>query len=121
MTKPGKKAPDQPERNKKNRNKRKSAPEKPAPPNTGQNYVYILLCSDSTLYTGWTNNIDKRLEAHNSGKGAKYTRSRCPVKLVHMEVFTTKEEAMKREAAIKRLTRVRKAALIRENGGIISE
>lgn len=63
-----------------------------------QNVTYILECSDHTLYTGWTNDIEKRLEAHNSGQGAKYTRGRRPVKLVYLEVHNTKQEAMKREA-----------------------
>ena len=58
------------------------------------NYTYILKCKDETLYTGWTNDIEKRLEAHNAGKGAKYTRSRRPVELVYLEQFETKEEAM---------------------------
>ena len=70
-----------------------------------KNFVYILQCKDNSLYTGWTNDIDKRLKAHNSGKGAKYTRGRGPVRLVHLETFETKEEALKRERAIKRLKR----------------
>lgn len=69
------------------------------------NVTYILRCSDGTLYTGWTNDIEKRLKAHNRGEGAKYTRGRTPVELIYKEVFETKEEAMKREAAIKRLPR----------------
>ena len=67
------------------------------------NVTYILKCSDGTLYTGWTNDIEKRLKAHNEGKGAKYTKSRRPVKLVYFETFETRQEAMKREAAIKRM------------------
>lgn len=78
------------------------------------NYTYILECSDGSLYTGWTNDIEKRLNAHNSGQGAKYTKSRRPVKLVYKEEFETKEEAMSREYAIKRLTRVEKLLLIKE-------
>lgn len=78
----------------------------------GSNFTYILECRDSTLYTGWTNDLDKRLTAHNSGKGAKYTKSRTPVKLVYYESFATKEEAMKREAAIKKLSRREKISLI---------
>ena len=54
-------------------------------------YVYILRCRDESLYTGWTNDLEKRLEAHNSGKGAKYTRGRCPVTLVYSETLSTKE------------------------------
>lgn len=76
------------------------------------NYTYILECSDKTLYTGWTNNLEKRIAAHNSGKGAKYTKTRTPVALVYYEVSDTKEEAMKRECAIKKLTRKKKLELI---------
>lgn len=76
------------------------------------NYTYILECADGTFYTGWTNDIGKRLEAHNSGKGAKYTRGRTPVKLVHLEEFATKEAAMSREVAIKALPRDQKLKLI---------
>ena len=76
------------------------------------NYVYILHCGDDTLYTGWTNDIDYRCHVHNTGKGAKYTKSRLPVKLVYWEVFETKQEAMKREYQIKRLTRANKLELI---------
>lgn len=66
-----------------------------------KNYVYILECSDKTLYTGYTNDIKKRVETHNSGKGAKYTRVRLPVKLMYFEEFDDKESAMKREWYIK--------------------
>lgn len=76
------------------------------------NYVYILRCNDGTLYTGWTNDINKRLEAHNSGNGAKYTRGRRPVTLVYLEELATKGEALKREAAIKKLSKEKKWALI---------
>ena len=78
------------------------------------NYTYIVECSDGTLYTGWTNNLERRLEAHNSGKGAKYTKTRRPVKIVYTEMFETKEEAMSREFAIKRLSRQQKLNLISE-------
>ena len=78
----------------------------------GRPCTYILRCSDNTLYTGWTNDIEKRLAAHNAGKGAKYTKSRRPVELVHLEYFDTREEAMSREYAIKRLSRAEKLALI---------
>lgn len=67
------------------------------------NYTYMLKCSDGTLYTGWTNDLEKRVEAHNSGKGAKYTKARRPVELAYYEEFETKEQAMKREYAIKQL------------------
>jgi len=74
--------------------------------------VYILKCSDRTLYTGWTDDIAKRLAAHNAGKGAKYTRGRGPVELVFQETFSSKPEAMKREYAIKKLSRREKMNLI---------
>lgn len=71
-------------------------------------WVYILKCSDGTLYTGWTNDIEKRLAAHNKGTGSKYTRGRTPVELIFKEEFETKEEAMSREAVIKSLKRSKK-------------
>ena len=71
-------------------------------------YVYILRCRDESLYTGWTNDLEKRLEAHNSGKGAKYTRGRCPVTLVY-------SEALHRECEIKKMTKTAKLALIKQN------
>ena len=78
-------------------------------------YTYILKCSDGTYYTGWTNDLDKRLKAHNGGKsGAKYTRNRRPVTLVYYEEFQEKQEAMKREYAIKQLTRKEKENLIKK-------
>lgn len=77
-----------------------------------QNVTYMLRCSDQTLYTGWTNNIEKRLKVHNKGKGGKYTRTRIPVELVYLETYETKQEAMSREAQIKHLTRTQKEALI---------
>ena len=77
-----------------------------------KNYTYIVRCSDGSLYTGWTTDLEKRIEAHNSGKGAKYTKSRRPVTLVYYEEFATKEEAMKREYAIKQMKREEKKALI---------
>lgn len=76
------------------------------------NYTYILECSDKTLYTGWTNDLKKRLAAHNAKKGSKYTRTRTPVKLVYYECFETKEEAMRREYHIKQLTHAEKLRLI---------
>ena len=76
-------------------------------------YVYILRCADNTLYTGWTNNIAHRLYIHNIGQGAKYTKSRLPVKLVYWEVLSSKQEAMKREYQIKRYTRAKKLKLIK--------
>ncbi|MFA9377096.1 MAG: GIY-YIG nuclease family protein [Lachnotalea sp.] len=76
------------------------------------NYTYIVKCSDNTLYTGWTNNLEKRIEAHNSKKGAKYTKSRIPVVLEYYETFESKEEAMRREYMIKRWPRKKKEELI---------
>ena len=77
-----------------------------------ENYTYILRCADGTYYCGWTNNLDRRLKAHNEGKGAKYTRSRRPVALVYYEAFSTKEEAMRRDYEIKQLPRKKKEELI---------
>ena len=76
------------------------------------NFVYILLCSDGTLYTGWTNDLQARLRTHNAGRGAKYTKPRLPVRLIYSEKFSTKAEAMQRECAIKRLTRAKKIQLV---------
>lgn len=74
--------------------------------------VYILRCGDGTLYTGCTNNLPRRLEAHQSGRGAKYTRSRLPVALAYREEVPDKSAALRREAAVKRLDRRAKLALI---------
>ncbi len=82
------------------------------------NYIYIVECSDNTLYTGWTNDLEKRLIAHNSGTGAKYTRGRTPVTLTYFEQFETKSEAMKREYQIKQMSRVKKFKLISEGSGL---
>lgn len=79
------------------------------------NYTYIVKCKDGSLYTGWTNNLMKRISAHNAGQGARYTKSRRPVELVHCEVFETKEEAMRREYAIKQMTRAQKIKLCDES------
>ena len=75
-------------------------------------YAYIVKCSDGTYYTGYTNDLEKRLLAHNAGKGAKYTRNRLPVEMVYFEEYEDKSEAMKREYAIKRLARKQKEKLI---------
>lgn len=75
-------------------------------------YTYLVECSDKTYYCGYTNNIEKRIAAHNSGRGAKYTRGRGPVRLVFLEKYETKEEAMSREFHIKQLTRSQKEELI---------
>lgn len=76
------------------------------------NYTYIVRCSDGTYYTGWTNDIEKRMKAHNEGKGAKYTKTRRPVVLMYYESFHTKEEAMRREWEIKQLKRREKEKLM---------
>lgn len=76
------------------------------------NYTYILKCCDGSLYTGWTTDLKRRIKEHNSGKGAKYTKSRLPVALAYYETFESKEEAMKREYAIKRLRRSDKLKLL---------
>ncbi|MGN1234957.1 MAG: GIY-YIG nuclease family protein [Christensenellaceae bacterium] len=75
-------------------------------------YTYLLECADQTLYCGYTNDPDRRLQSHNAKKGAKYTVSRLPVRLVYLESFATKEEAMSREWHIKRLSRSEKLSLI---------
>lgn len=77
------------------------------------NYVYILKCRDESLYTGWTNNLEKRIKDHNNNKGAKYTRGRTPCKLVYFEVYDTKSQALKREYEIKKLSRIKKLDLIK--------
>lgn len=76
------------------------------------NYTYILKCRDGSLYTGWTNDLNKRVKDHNTGKGAKYTKARGPVELIYYEAFQTKEEAMRREYAIKQLTAAAKRRLV---------
>ena len=75
-------------------------------------FVYILECADGTLYTGMTNDIERRLEQHNAGTAARYTRARTPVKLVHQEESENRSTALKREYAIKQLTRKQKDQLI---------
>ena len=77
------------------------------------NYVYLLRCADDTLYCGWTTDLEHRVRVHNSGRGAKYTRSRLPVRLVYFEEFEDRKEALSREWHLKRLTREQKLALIR--------
>lgn len=81
------------------------------------NYTYILECADGSYYTGWTNDLQHRLRAHNSGRGAKYTRARLPVRLVYYETFAAKEEAMRREAQIKKLKKAEKKSLILSGKG----
>lgn len=78
------------------------------------NYTYILKCNDNSFYTGWTNDLEKRVACHNQGKGAKYTKPRLPVEVAYYETFDSKEQAMKRECEIKKLTRKQKENLIQE-------
>ena len=75
-------------------------------------YLYILRCSDGTLYTGITTDVEKRLETHRSGKGAKYTRGRLPLELVYQEVCGSHSDALKREITIKKYSRTEKQKLI---------
>ena len=76
------------------------------------NYVYILRCADDTLYCGWTTNLTTRVAAHNSGHGAKYTRSRLPVALVYYEEYEDRHDALSREWHIKRMSHAEKEKLI---------
>ncbi len=85
------------------------------------NFVYILRCGDGSLYTGWTKDLEKRLAAHASGKGAKYTRSHLPVELVYSESYASSHEAMSRERQLKALSRREKLALISEKELHINE
>ena len=79
------------------------------------NWVYMLLCADGSLYTGWTTDVTKRVAAHQSGRGAKYTRSRRPVRRVSAEQCPDKSAALRREAAIKAMPRAEKLALTGES------
>ena len=83
------------------------------------NFVYIVKCRDESLYTGWTNDLEKRIKTHNSGKGAKYTRGRTPVKLMYYEEYEDKLIAQRREREIKKLTRDEKIKLIEDNNNSI--
>lgn len=84
-----------------------------APEKEPTNYIYMLRCSDGSLYTEWTNDLEKRIASHQSGRGAKYTKAHLPVELVYHETFATKEEAMRREWEIKQLTKAQKEELIK--------
>lgn len=74
-------------------------------------YAYIVECADGTYYCGYTTNLEKRIDTHNKGKGAKYTKPRLPVALVYFEEFDSKEKAMSREWHLKQLTHAEKRAL----------
>ena len=78
-----------------------------------ENYTYMVRCKDNSFYIGWTNNLEKRIKAHNEGKGAKYTKPRRPIELVYYEVFATKQEAMRRECHLKKLSHKEKEELIK--------
>ena len=78
------------------------------------NYVHLLRCADGSLYCGWTTDPDARLAAHNSGKGAKYTRSRLPVTLAHIEAYEDRHEALSREWHVKRMSKAEKEKLAGE-------
>ena len=80
-----------------------------------RNYTYMVRCGDGTIYTGWTNSLERRIAEHNSGRGAKYTRSRRPVELIYYEETPSKQEAMRREREIKKMTRKQKMELIKIN------
>ena len=84
------------------------------------NYTYIVECADGTLYTGWTNDLEKRLAAHNSGKGAKYTSPRRPVRMVYAEVHEDKRDAQRREYQIKQLPRAKKLLLLTSEENILN-
>ncbi len=83
---------------------------------TNREVMYVLRCSDDTLYTGYTNNLEKRIATHNAGKGAKYTKARLPVECIYVETFETKHDAMSAEYYFKKRTRKQKLAYIEERG-----
>ena len=86
-------------------------------PSESTHHVYIVACDDGTYYTGYTTDVERRVAEHNDGTGAKYTRGRRPVELVHVETFSDQSEAMRREYAIKQLRRPAKERLIRGDRG----
>ncbi|MGM9987022.1 MAG: GIY-YIG nuclease family protein [Bacillaceae bacterium] len=83
---------------------------------SNEHYFYVLECNDGTYYAGYTNDLNRRLIAHNSGKGAKYTRVRTPVKMIYTETFDDKREAMQKEYRFKQLTRKQKEQYMKRNG-----
>ena len=78
------------------------------------NWAYLVRCVDGSLYAGWTNDLEKRLAAHNQGTGAKYTRSRRPVALAYAQSFPEKSQAMQQEAKLKKMTKPQKETLVQE-------
>ena len=81
-------------------------------PEDADHYVYVLACADGSLYTGYTTDVERRVAQHNAGEGAKYTRGRTPVEVVHVEAFDAKSAAMSREYGIKQLSRTEKEQLV---------
>jgi putative endonuclease len=79
-------------------------------------HFYVVKCNDGSFYAGYTNDLEKRMNVHNAGKGAKYTRARLPVTLIHSESFQTKQEAMRAEYAFKQLPRRKKEAYLWKRG-----
>ena len=84
-------------------------------------YAYMVRCVDNTIYSGYSTNPIHREQVHNSGKGAKYTRNRLPVELIHVEIFESKSDAMKREWALKQLTHSQKEDLIKSEINCIAQ
>lgn len=79
---------------------------------SGEHFVYVVECADGTLYTGYTTDVERRVAEHNTGEGAKYTRGRTPVELVHVESYASRSAAMRREHRVKQLTREEKEGLV---------
>lgn len=86
-----------------------------------KHYFYVLECRDTSYYAGYTNDLEKRITAHNTGKGAKYTRARGPVECIYFETFETKQEAMRAEYAFKQLPRLKKIEYMRRSTYEITE
>ncbi|WP_203364439.1 GIY-YIG nuclease family protein [Bacillus sp. REN10] len=86
---------------------------------SNNHYFYVLECRDGSFYGGYTTNIEKRVTTHNAGKGAKYTRGRGPVRLIHVETYPTVTEAMRAEYAFKQLTRKQKMNYLQKGGTLI--
>ena len=83
----------------------------------GAAFVYLLRCADGSYYTGWTSDLQRRLAAHQAGRGARYTRSRLPVMLAYCEQHPSRTDARKREAALRRQSHAKKDALAAEQNG----
>ncbi len=87
----------------------------------GRHYVYVVRCSDDSLYTGYTTDVERRVREHDEGEGAKYTRGRTPVELVHVEGYDTRSEALSREHEVKQMTRSEKHELCRESEPVVDD